>query len=46
MAIAPEDTGPQMLRPVTSENSEPLDAWVNQGEFPTLNRPGRAACSR
>jgi hypothetical protein len=33
MAIAPEDTGPQMLRPVTSENSEPLDAWVIRVSF-------------
>jgi Protein of unknown function (DUF2934) len=40
MAIALEDAKPQMQKPVTSETSEPIDAWVNQGEFPTLTDQG------
>jgi hypothetical protein len=40
IAIALEDVKPQMLRPITSESSEPIDAWVNYGEFPTLTYQG------
>jgi len=40
MAIALEDAKPQMQRPVTSDTSEPVDAWMNQGEFPTLTDQG------
>jgi len=40
MAIALEDAKPQMQKPVTNETSEPIDAWVNQGEFPTLTDQG------
>jgi hypothetical protein len=40
IAIALEDARPQMQRPVASGTSEPIDAWVNQGEFPTLTDQG------
>ena len=40
LAIALEDAKPQMLKPIKSESSEPVDAWVNQGEFPTLTDQG------
>jgi hypothetical protein len=29
-----------MLKPITSESSEPLVAWINQGDFPTLTDQG------
>jgi DUF2934 family protein len=40
MAIAFEDARPQMLRPIKSETAEPVDAWLNQGDFPTLTDQG------
>ena len=40
MAIALEDAKPQMLRPVETPKSEPVEAWVNQAEFPTLTDQG------
>ncbi len=36
MAIAFEDAKPAMQRPVISDTVEPVEAWANQGEFPTL----------
>jgi len=51
IAIALEDARPQMQRPVSGPTAEPVDAWVNQGEFPTLtdqgeqNAPGERADS-
>jgi len=40
MAIALEDARGEMLKPIESPTSEPIDAWVNQGEFPTLTDQG------
>jgi hypothetical protein len=42
MAVALEDARPEMLKPVDAPvpTSEPLDAWVNQAEFPTLTDQG------
>jgi len=40
MAIALEDAKRQMLRPIETMNSEPVEAWVNQAEFPTLTDQG------
>jgi hypothetical protein len=40
IAIALEDAKPQMQRPVAGPTAEPVDAWVNQGEFPTLTDQG------
>jgi len=40
MAVAFEDAQPQMLRPVANETAEPVEALVNQGEFPTLTDQG------
>jgi hypothetical protein len=40
MAVALEDARPQMLRPIEAPIAEPLDAWANQGEFPTLTDQG------
>ena len=40
IAIALEDAKPQMQRPVATPTAEPVDAWVNQGEFPTLTDQG------
>jgi hypothetical protein len=40
MAIAFEDAGPQMLKPIETPASEPIEAWVNQGEFPQLTDQG------
>ena len=48
MAVALEDTQQQMRKPVQGPTAEPVDALVNQGEFPTLTdqgeqlAPGRA----
>jgi hypothetical protein len=36
MAIALEDARPEMLRAVEAVAAEPIEAWRNQGEFPTL----------
>jgi Protein of unknown function (DUF2934) len=38
--IALQDAQPQMQRPVATPTAEPVDAWVNQGEFPTLTDQG------
>lgn len=43
MAIDLEDARPEMLRPVETPDAEPLDAWINQGEFPTLTDQGEQA---
>jgi hypothetical protein len=40
IAIALDDAKPQMQRPVASPTAEPVDAWANQGEFPTLTDQG------
>jgi hypothetical protein len=40
LAIAQEDAQQSMLRPVDAPQSEPLEAVVNQGEFPTLTDQG------
>jgi hypothetical protein len=40
MAIALEDARSEMLRPVDTPSPEPVDAWANQGEFPTLTDQG------
>jgi hypothetical protein len=40
MAIALEDARPEMLIPVEMPEPEPIVAWVNQGEFPTLTDQG------
>jgi hypothetical protein len=40
LAIAFEDAKPQMQRPVTTETVEPVEALLNQGEFPTLTDQG------
>ena len=40
MAIAFEDAQPQMQKPVEAPAAEPVDAWLNQGEFPTLTDQG------
>jgi DUF2934 family protein len=39
-AISLEDAQPEMLKPIASPKSEPIEAWVNQGEFPTLTDQG------
>lgn len=36
MALELEDARTEMLRPLESPMSEPIEAWVNQAEFPTL----------
>ena len=49
MAVALEDARPEMLKPVEAPTPEPVEAWVNQGEFPQLtdqgeqNAPGQKA---
>jgi hypothetical protein len=40
LAVALEDAKPQMQQLVSDEITEPLEAWVNQGEFPTLTDQG------
>jgi hypothetical protein len=40
LAIALEDAQPAMLRPIEAPGSEPLEAVLNQGEFPTLTDQG------
>jgi hypothetical protein len=40
LAIALEDAKPQMQKAVTGQTSEPVDAWLNHGEFPTLTDQG------
>ena len=40
MAVALEDTQQQMRKPVQGPTAEPVDALVNQGEFPTLTDQG------
>jgi Protein of unknown function (DUF2934) len=40
MAIALEDSRLEMLKPVESPTSEPIEAWINQGELPTLTDQG------
>jgi hypothetical protein len=49
IAIALEDAQQQMLKPIETPISEPVEAWTNQGEFPQLtdqgeqNAPGEMA---
>ena len=49
IAIALEDARPEMLKPIETPTSEPVEAWTNQGEFPQLkdqgeqNAPGEMA---
>ena len=40
LAIAQEDAQQSMLRPIATPDSEPIEAVVNQGEFPTLTDQG------
>jgi hypothetical protein len=40
LAIAQEDAQQSMLRPVDAPHSEPVEAVINQGEFPTLTDQG------
>ena len=40
LAIAQEDAQESMLRPVETPQFEPIEAVVNQGEFPTLTDQG------
>ena len=40
MAIAFEDAQPHMQKPIEAPAAEPVDAWLNQGEFPTLTDQG------
>jgi len=40
MAVALEDAQPQMLKPIETPTSEPIEVWVNQAEFPTLTDQG------
>jgi len=40
LAISQEDAQQSMLRPVVLPQSEPVEALVNQGEFPTLTDQG------
>jgi hypothetical protein len=40
LAIAFEDARPEMLRAVETPDAEPIEAWVNQAEFPTLTDQG------
>jgi Protein of unknown function (DUF2934) len=40
MAIAFEDARGEMLRPVEEPRPEPIEAWVNQAEMPTLTDQG------
>jgi hypothetical protein len=40
MAIALEDAQPYMQKPVEAPVAEPVNAWLNQGEFPTLTDQG------
>jgi hypothetical protein len=39
-AIAQEDAQQSMLKPVSINDSEPIEALLNQGEFPTLTDQG------
>jgi hypothetical protein len=41
IANALEDAKPQMQRPIAGPTAEPVDAWGNQGEFPTLTDQGK-----
>jgi hypothetical protein len=49
IAIALEGARPEMLNPIETPTSEPVEAWTNQGEFPQLtdqgeqNAPGEMA---
>ena len=40
LAVAQEDGQAGMLRPMNGPASEPIEAVVNQGEFPTLTDQG------
>ena len=40
IAVALEDAKGEMLKPVTLEKPEPIEAVLNQGEFPTLTDQG------
>jgi hypothetical protein len=40
MAVALEDAQLEMLKPVETPASEPVEAWTNQGEFPQLTDQG------
>jgi Protein of unknown function (DUF2934) len=40
IAVALEDAKGEMLKPVTLEQPEPIEAVLNQGEFPTLTDQG------
>jgi hypothetical protein len=40
IAVALEDARLEMLKPVETPSAEPIEAWVNQGEFPQLTDQG------
>jgi hypothetical protein len=40
IAVALEDAKGEMLKPVTLDQPEPIEALLNQGEFPTLTDQG------
>jgi hypothetical protein len=40
VAVSLEDVRTAMLKPIQSSASEPIEAWVNQAELPTLTDQG------
>jgi hypothetical protein len=40
LAVSLEDSRPEMLKPIRTPTSEPIVAWVNQAELPTLTDQG------
>jgi hypothetical protein len=41
LAVSFEDAKSEMTRPINDErDGEPIEAWVNQGDFPTLTDQG------
>jgi hypothetical protein len=42
IAVSFEDAQSEMLKPAEAEKPEPIEALVNQGEFPTLTDQGES----
>ena len=40
LLVAQANAPPEMLRSVETPVAEPIEAWTNQGEFPTLTDQG------
>jgi hypothetical protein len=40
LIVSVEDSMPTMLKPITEPQAEPVEAYQNQGEFPTLTDQG------